>query len=189
LLGRTPWLIGADPTATPGLAGTPSPASPRGAEASAGSSSVLGPHADAVVGGVAALVALLGLGGAAFARSSASLGACVEVLRTPFPRFRILPCPRPSTATAAIDAASSVTSGQGSSSGAASAAQPRAGRAIPLLPPFRPRAAGAFGARLPTGHTWELLQTIVLAMLAAANAALLWLRREVGRSQRRLTRP
>jgi hypothetical protein len=126
-----------------------------------------------------------------FARSSASLGACVEVLRTPFPRFRILPCLHPSTATEAIDAASAVTPGQGSSSAGsrASASEQRGGRALPVLPPFRPRAAGAFGARFPTGHGWELLQTIVLAMLAAANAALLWLRREVGRSQRRLPSP
>jgi hypothetical protein len=189
LLGPAPWLVGADRTATPGLSSPSSTsASPRGAEASGGSSPVLGPHGDALVGGVAALVALLGLGAAAFARSSASLGACVEVLRTPFPRFRILPCPRPSTTTEAI-AASTVTSGPESSPAAVSAAPPHAGRALPQLPPFRPRAAGAFGARIPTGHAWELLQTIVLAMLAAANAALLWLRREVGRSQRRPTRP
>jgi hypothetical protein len=48
-----------------------------------------------------------------------------------------------------------------------------------------PWPRGAPGAGLSVSHPWQLLRTVILAMLAAANVLLLALRRQVGRSQNR----
>jgi subtilase-type serine protease len=134
-----------------------------------------------VAGGLALLVALLGLGAAAAARSSTGfVAACAELERFPFPRFRVLPCDRLAGGRArATDAASFVGGGT-----AASADVTAAGRRVV------PRMAQVLGAQAhsavaPAMRAWELLKTIVLTILVAANGLLLAIRWQLGRWQSR----
>ena len=192
LLGAAMPLAGAATASGAGAAGAPLlaevVATPEHAH---GMSSVLHAHRDALIGGFAALAALLGLGLGALSRPSASLGACAELLRFPFPRFRVLPCPHIGHAASVVNSGSPTAplSAHPRVAGAHAehpsvtqppVAQPHAER--PLLP-SSPQFGGLPAAGLSVSHPWELLRTVVLAMLAAANAVLFVLRRKVGRPQ------
>jgi hypothetical protein len=139
-----------------------------------------------LIGGLAALTAFLGLGLGALSRPSA-LGACAELLRFPFPRFRVLPCPHIGQAASVVNSGSPTTVPlsadprvAGAPAGRPPVGQPHAER--PLLP-SSPQSGGLLGAGLSVSHPWELLRTVVLAMLAGANAVLFALRRKAGRPQ------
>ncbi len=135
-----------------------------------------------VAGGLALLVALLGLGAAGAARSSTGfVAACAELGRFPFPRFRVLPCDRFAGGRAsAADAASVVAGGT-----AASADVAAAGRRVVVARMAQVLGAQAHSAVAPAMRAWELLKTIVLTILVAANGLLLAIRWQLGRWQSR----
>jgi hypothetical protein len=132
----------------------------------------------AVVGGFAALAALLALGLAGAARSSGGVAAVAGGMRFPFPRFRVVPCPGLGRATGALLRSTAVAP-------TAKAPPARAPSLPPSLGgvgrPFVPRLGGA------TSNPWQILKTVVLAMLAAANMLLLTARWRIGRVGRRGT--
>ena len=135
-----------------------------------------------VAGGLALLVALLGLGAAGAARSSTGfVAACAELGRFPFPRFRVLPCDRFAGGRASgADAASVVAGGT-----AASADVAAAGRRVVVARMAQVLGAQAHSAVAPAMRAWELLKTIVLTILVAANGLLLAIRWQLGRWQSR----
>ena len=132
-----------------------------------------------VAGGLALLVALLGLGAAGAARSSTGFVAtCAELARFPFPRFRVLPCDRFAGGRAS-DAASFVAGGSAASTDVAAAGRRLVTRMAQVL------GAQAHSAVAPAMRAWELLKTIVLTILVAANGLLLAIRWQLGRWQSR----
>jgi hypothetical protein len=149
-------------------------------------------HPAAVTGGLLALAALAALGLAGAARSPTAVAACAELVRFPFPRFRVLPCP--GLRSSADVVGSGVVHSPPGSSGhaqapAASGAPAHSHRSAGGGPsPGRqvvPRLGGILGAGISTSRPWELVKTVVLAMLAAANVVLLALRWRLGRLQGR----
>ena len=143
-------------------------------------------HPAAMTGGLMALTALAALGLAGLARSPATVAACAELARFPFPRFRVLPCPG-SGATAEL--LGSGTSALGSA-GAAEAQPVTGGRSHPSAgngfgpgQQVVPRLGGVLGAGISTSNPWQVLKTALLAMLAAANVVLLAVRWRLGRLQ------
>jgi hypothetical protein len=150
-------------------------------------------HPAAVTGGLLALAALGALGLAGVARSPTAVAACAELVRFPFPRFRVLPCPGLQS-TAGVAGSGTVPTAPGTIGGAES---PPASDAAPARShpstgggpsPGRqvvPRLGGVLGAGISTSRPWELLKTVLLATLAAANAVLLALRWRLGRLQGR----
>ncbi|HST16979.1 MAG TPA: hypothetical protein VLK36_04875 [Gaiellaceae bacterium] len=145
----------------------------------------------AAAGGIAALLALAGLGLAGAARSSAFAAACAELARFPFPRFRVLPCPDlgasvgasgavagpnaaapPAAATTGTPPSEHAPGGSGFGSGS-----------VPPYPPL-PRIGGVLGAAV-TKTPWTIVKAIVVAMLATVNALVLGIRWRVGRLQSR----
>jgi hypothetical protein len=144
-----------------------------------------------VTGGLLALTALAALGLAGAVRSPTTMAACAELVRFPFPRFRVLPCP---VGGSTADVLGSGAHALGSSSGGAQA--PPAPAAPARSHPATgggprpggqdvPRLGGVLGAGITTSNPWEVLKTVLLAMLAAANLALLAVRRRLGRLQGR----
>jgi hypothetical protein len=125
------------------------------------------------------LAALLGLGAAGIARSSSAVAAaCATLGRFPFPHFRVLPC----LGRGADDAAGAAAIGT-------TGLTPQS-EETPAVPPLArgqvaPDIAGVLGARVlrvaaPALRGWELLKTVVLAMLVVANALLLAIRWRLG---------
>jgi len=140
-----------------------------------------------LAGGIAALLALAGLGLAGAARSSAFAAACADLSRFPFPRFRVLPCPNvggPSgTSSGNVVAAGPAhsrptTTNHAPSPGGAPSSGAGAG-SLPLLPPL-PRVGGVLGAAV-TKAPWSIVKGIVVAVLAVINAFVLGIRWRVGR--------
>jgi hypothetical protein len=151
-------------------------------------------HPAAVAGGLAALTALAVLGiAAAAARSSAGVAACADLIRFPFPRFRVLPCPGVGSAARGLEAGAGAVHSTTGVAGSAeappgpeavapsepSAVGPSPGREVV------PRLGGVLGTAVSTSHPWEILKAVVLAMLAAANALLVAARWRLGRLQGR----
>lgn len=192
LVARTAGTVLQSPLVAPLVAGaagspatsTPSPQPRRSpTPGGAGWSSVRSNPVE-VAGGLALLVALLGLGAAGAARSSPGFVAtCAELGRFPFPRFRILPCD--SLAGGPItDARSFVADGSDGSGNAAAAAVQVKGRRVASRI-AHVLGAKAFGPGAPAERAWELLKTIILTTLVAANGLLLTIRWQLGRWQSR----
>lgn len=137
-----------------------------------------------IAGGIAALLALAGLGIAGAARSSAFAGVCTELARFPFPRFRVLPCPGFGARTETLgNGAAPASAGNRSTP---TDRTPPAGRgntpgggSLPPLPVL-PRVGGVLGAAV-TKAPGSFIKGIVVAVLAVANALLLGIRWRVGR--------
>jgi hypothetical protein len=132
------------------------------------------------MGGLAALATLAGMGAVAAARSSSGAAVIGELVRFPFPRFRVLSC-------RAVDAARRL-------SALRLAAGPVARRAsVSTHGVFQPPAAaprvggpsvtrGAIGrVGLAAAHASSLVKVFVLAMLMAANVVVVAVRRRIGR--------
>lgn len=158
---------------------TPSPQLQRTpTSSSAGWSSVARDPVE-VAGGLALLVALLGLGAAGAARSSTGIVAtCAELGRFPFPRFRVLPCDRFARG-GATDTGSVVAGGSAASADVVAAGRRVVPRVAQVL------GAQAHSATAPALRAWELLKTVVLTILVAANGLLLAIRWQLGRWQSR----
>jgi hypothetical protein len=158
---------------------TPSPQLQRSpSSGSAGWSSVARDPVE-VAGGLALLVALLGLGAAGAARSSTGIVAtCAELGRFPFPRFRVLPCDR-FAGGGATDTVSVVAGGSAASADVVAAGRRVVPRVAQVL------GAQAHSATAPALRAWELLKTVVLTILVAANGLLLAIRWQLGRWQSR----
>ncbi len=138
----------------------------------------------AAAGGIAALLALAGLGIAGAARSSVFAAACAELARFPFPRFRVLPCPDlRAPAGASGVAAGSNAAGPAAANGARTPSRHVRGGSVPPFPPLL-RIGGVLGASV-TKTPWTILKAIVVAMLAVVNAVVLGIRWRVGRLQSR----
>jgi hypothetical protein len=137
----------------------------------------------AVAGGIAALLALAGLGAAAAARSSAFAAACAEASRFPFPRFRVLPCRRVGVSPLEAPLPAAPTGSRVGGRPTATHQSPRPpGGSAPLLPPLpRIGVLGASVAKTP----WSVVKGIVVALLAVVNAVLVGIRFRVGRLQAR----
>jgi hypothetical protein len=136
-----------------------------------------------------ALTALAALGLAGVARSPATAAACADLLRFPFPRFRVLPCPGVGSTAPGLVAGSptpgSTGGGVAPAPGAAAPSRPHPSAGTGPLPGRQvvPRLGGVLGAGISTSHPWEVLKTVLLAMLAAANFVLLAVRWRLGRQQ------
>jgi hypothetical protein len=144
----------------------------------------------AVAGGLTALVALAALGLAGAARGSTTLAACAELVRFPFPHFRVLRCPGVSAATVADNApvAGTTAHGQSRSIGPPrpiAKQSPHVTAVSEATVPPLPKIGGILGTNFSKAKPWQLLKALVLAMLAAANALLLTVRWRVGRVQGR----
>ncbi len=172
----------------PGLAPvwtTPTPvATPIAAGAAEGPPSAsLARRSAPVAGAVAALAALAALGLAGAARSTGGIAACAELARLPFPRFRILPCfDRGDPSVGAALASDTRSAGAGAASpGSADGATTKGAAGAPL---GRPRSSGVLGAAKST-QAWKFLNTLLLAVLVAANTLLVAVRSKIARTQSR----
>jgi hypothetical protein len=136
------------------------------------------------LGGLAALAALAGMGAVAAARSSSGAAVIGELVRFPFPQFRVLPC-------RAVDAARRLSAFR-----LAAEAVPRRA-SVSTHGVFQPPAAtphvgvpsitrGAIGrVGLAAAHASDLAKVFVLAMLVAANVVVVAVRRRIGRLSER----
>jgi hypothetical protein len=163
---------------------------PRSSLPSSGSTwSAVSRHPAALGGVIGALLALAGLGLAGAARSSTFAGACAELARFPFPRFRVLPCPGVGTPVAASAEGARAASGSNAGSSGASnrlgsPSKHDSGGSGSLPPlPVVPRI-GVVGAAV-VKTPWSIVKAIVLALLAVVNALVLGIRWRVGRLQAR----
>jgi hypothetical protein len=137
-------------------------------------------------GALAALAALAALGLAGAARSTTGVAACAELARLPFPRFRILPCPSSGAQTTAAELASA--GGTTAPGGIARTAAGRSGDAGPGVlsgAPIVPSSKGVLGAATERDGAWKLLNSVLLALLLAANTLLIGVRSNIARLQRR----